>query len=508
MARSGGPGKTTPTFTHTFRLDVDEHQKAVLDRRFDAARRLYNAVLSEAMRKAALMRQSRLWTTARRTRDPQQRAALFRQARVTYRFQLFDLFPFVGQCCHAEIGHHLDVTTARGIAQRAYDAVNEWVLGKHGRPRFKSWRRGLRTVAGREHQGIRLVLPETGDPPCGLAVRWKGLHLAIRFRHGRRPSRHGDAHRRLIAHVLDHRVKFVRLMRKVHGSEVRFYAQIVAEGKPLPRIVAGEETVGWDLGVSTSAWVGETAAELSPFAPELADRRKVCRRLLRRIDRQRRAGNPGNYRADGTVRPGCRTWKVSHRQAAVQRQLADHLRRLAEHRRNGNGQLANRIVAQGRHIRTEAVHIRAWTRRFGRQIGQSAPAGGLEAVRRKAESAGGEVLFIPLRAALSQICICGHRERKPLGQRVHHCPRCGLRMQRDLLSAYLARYTDRTVLHADQARERWSAAEPLLLAAWRVPQSAKPPVADCGLRSEPREISVGADRERDGVLWLPWSGML
>ena len=74
MARGGGPGKTTPTFTHTFRVDVDEHQKAVLDRRFDAARRLYNAVLSEAMRKAALMRQSRLWTTARRTRGPQQRA--------------------------------------------------------------------------------------------------------------------------------------------------------------------------------------------------------------------------------------------------------------------------------------------------------------------------------------------------------------------------------------------------------------------------------------------------
>ena len=37
----------------------------------------------------------------------------------------------------------------------------------------------------------------------------------------------------------------------------------------------------------------------------------------------------------------------------------------------------------------------------------------------------------------SQTCLCGRKERKPLSQRTHRCPDCGLVAQRDLLSDYL-----------------------------------------------------------------------
>jgi hypothetical protein len=40
--------------------------------------------------------------------------------------------------------------------------------------------------------------------------------------------------------------------------------------------------------------------------------------------------------------------------------------------------------------------------------------------------------------ALSQHCVCGQRVPKTLAQRVHDCPDCGLRIDRDVVSAALA----------------------------------------------------------------------
>ena len=50
-------------------------------------------------------------------------------------------------------------------------------------------------------------------------------------------------------------------------------------------------------------------------------------------------------------------------------------------------------------------------------------------------------------------------------------------MQRDLWSAFLARWSDGTTLHVDQARESWPATEPLPLMAWGDAQAARSPEA-------------------------------
>ncbi|MGK7877451.1 MAG: zinc ribbon domain-containing protein [Xenococcaceae cyanobacterium] len=69
--------------------------------------------------------------------------------------------------------------------------------------------------------------------------------------------------------------------------------------------------------------------------------------------------------------------------------------------------------------------------------------------------------------ALSQHCVCGHREKKSLRKRVHECPECGRIMQRDLLSAYLAKFvTDGIALSLTDAQEHWSSLELVLLAEW------------------------------------------
>ncbi len=178
--------------------------------------------------------------------------------------------------------------------------------------------------------------------------------------------------------------------------------------------------------------------------------------------------NPQNYLPDGRVKPGPKRWVISRRQRHTLDRLAELHRREAAHRKSLHGELANHVLAMGKVIKLEKVPYRSYQRRFGRSVSLRAPGTFVAMLRRKAESAGGRVIEFPTKdTKLSQTCHhCGTVQKKPLAQRVHRCA-CGIVMQRDLYSAFLARCVgDDEMLHAGTARERWPGAEPLLRAAW------------------------------------------
>ena len=94
---------------------------------------------------------------------------------------------------------------------------------------------------------------------------------------------------------------------------------------------------------------------------------------------------------------------------------------------------------------------------------------------RKAENAGGtSSSYSPFTTALSQTCICGERERKPLSRRWHNCLNCGTRAQRDLFSAYLGLFVYRDtngtdLLGLEGARASWPIFAPHLQEAGGAP---------------------------------------
>jgi hypothetical protein len=123
----------------------------------------------------------------------------------------------------------------------------------------------------------------------------------------------------------------------------------------------------------------------------------------------------------------------------------------------------NRTLAFGATVKIEALSYKAWQKCFGRSIRAKAPGLFVTMLRRKAESAGGAVIEFQTRSTrLSQY---DHRSRsyqkKSLGQRWHTFED-GSRVQRDLYSAYLARFVDANTLDARQCEQHWSAAEPRL----------------------------------------------
>jgi len=307
-------------------------------------------------------------------------------------------------------------------ASRAFKAVQKVAFGQAKRVRFKG-KKQLKSVEGATNKtGIRYK--DDGY------VLWKGLKLKCII----------DPNDKVIVHGLSHRVKYCRIIKRIFNGKTRFFVQLALEGKPLvkEKNKPTNNIVGLDIGPSTIAVVTDKQATLERFCDELKDKQKEIRRLQRKLDRQCRANNPQNYNPDGTIKHGKKTWHESTRYKKTKRKLAELQRKLAAHRKTLHGNLANRILRQGKHVKTEKLSYRAFQKNYGRSVKDRAPGMFMEIIRCKAENAGGSVTeFSTKTTKLSQYCHkCGEYTKKPLSQRIHTC--CNLNIQRDIYSAFLA----------------------------------------------------------------------
>jgi hypothetical protein len=260
--------------------------------------------------------------------------------------------------------------------------------------------------------------------------------------------------------------------RKINGKN-RFYVQLILEGVPYqnPKHTTGTEIVGLDLGPSTIAYVGDTEAELKQFCEEIVPDWKEGRRIQRKMDRSRRATNPGNYNENGMYKKKEKgkkmVWRKSTRYKKLQKEYAETNRKLAEYRKSLHGKMANDIIAVGNKIQTEKISYIAWQRTFGKSVTVRAPSMIVSMIRRKAENAHGYLQEIPTTTTkLSQTCHkCGAQVKKTLKQRWHKC--CNMEMQRDLYSAFLAKCCiinkeGKQSLDRTMANALWSGLEPVL----------------------------------------------
>jgi len=119
---------------------------------------------------------------------------------------------------------------------------------------------------------------------------------------------------------------------------------------------------------------------------------------------------------------------------------ATQARGASQAKRARAGQVAARIVAtHGNTITVEDCSISTWARLWGKRIALFSPGMLVAALKRECKATGGTLARAGTRStALSQHCLCGARVPKTLAQRTHDCPHCGLRGDRDIVSAALA----------------------------------------------------------------------
>ncbi|MFB2935083.1 zinc ribbon domain-containing protein [Aerosakkonemataceae cyanobacterium BLCC-F154] len=452
----------TPTFIVEIPLVVSSKDVGVLSSRFETGRQLYNACLGEAMRRLKLVKQSRKYLAAKKLKKGSKaRTEAFKVANQTHKYSEYDLHSFATIVRNSWIGEHLDSTTAQKLATRAFKASQKVALGQGKKVRFKG-KNQLKSLEGKTNKsGIRWV-KET--------LIWGELKLKPYL----------TTYDPVITHGLNSPIKYVRLLRRRLNGKVFYYAQLVCEGKPFrkPKNQLGSGTVGLDIGPSTIAIVGDDSARLTRFAPELQFAEKEIRQLQRKMERSRRANNPQNYNPDfvnqkgrqkkGTVKKGCQQWNNSKTYLQTQTSKANLERELAAHRKSLHGKLVNEILSLGSVIKLEKLDYKAFQKLFGKSVGKRAPGEFVSHLKRKAESAGASVIeFSTQTTKLSQTCHqCGRIKKKSLSDRIHQCD-CGVFSQRDLYSAFLAKFVDDNLLQVDQAKLAWLGSEPILLAAWK-----------------------------------------
>jgi transposase len=413
--------------------------------RLEAARQMYNACLGEAMRRIRLIRQSKDFNRARslKSNNPE-RKVLFKRARERYDFSEYALHSYSTKIRQSWIGNHIDSNTAQKLATRAYKATEKVLFGQAKSVRFKG-KNQMDSVEGKSNK--------SGIKWKGEAVEWGGLEFPALI----------NSNDPVILHGLNSKVKYVRLVRRKISGANRFYAQLVCEGKPFvkPNNKTGKGEVGIDIGPSSIAIVSNTDARLQEFASELEFNTSSIRRLQRKMDRSRRANNPGNYNANGTVKKGSKRWNNSKTYSKVRVAKTNLERKLSAHRKSLHGELVNDILRVGDAIKLEKLSYKAFQKLFGKSVGKRAPGMFVSHLKSKAQRAGSRVVEIPTYSTkLSQTCQCGRVRKKILSERIHKCE-CGIVAHRDLYSAFLAKHIepDTFVLQVSQLLVDWQSAE-------------------------------------------------
>jgi len=178
------------------------------------------------------------------------------------------------------------------------------------------------------------------------------------------------------------------------------------------------------------------------YGPSQRQHKRAARRAERGLA-AKQITNPGGARQSRADGMPLRAYRHDALSRGYQRTRIDHAteaRAASQAKHARAGEVAARIVSMhGNTITIEDCTISTWARLWGKRIALFSPGMLVAALAHECLATGGQLYRAGTRStALSQHCLCGRRVPKTLAQRIHDCPNCGLRADRDIVSAALA----------------------------------------------------------------------
>ena len=442
--------KGAPTHVRSWPLQPDTAQCRVIATRFFTGVRVYNAVLGEFITRSRAVKADPACKAARQLprsgkQERAARAAAFRAVEQAHGFTADAAQTFASSLRRSWVREHLPAQESPEPGRAGVRRGQAVACGPQRQAAVQERpRRGLHSLSAKDGNGA--LRPKTDAAGRLVGLQWgAGFVIAVApaAESGRRGKEQQAELAEIEALIATEKVLSTRIVRTVINGRDTYRLQLVCDGDPTRRRPVGEGRVSFDLGPSQIAVAvqhgdGTWSGWVEPLAAQIRLDTVRLRRHQRRLDRQHRAGSADCFHRDGTHKSGRCAWQRSHAATRTAIRVAELHRRLAEHRKTLHGSLANRLLSHGTDIACEKLDYVSWQKNFPRSVRDRAPGLLVEMMRRKAESAGGQrpYEYNPATTALSQTCLCGKREKKPLSQRVHRCE-CGVKEDRDLFSAYL-----------------------------------------------------------------------
>jgi hypothetical protein len=460
----------------TLSLKTEIFQEDILDKRFEIGRKMYNAVLSKAYKRYNCMIETKKYRSLKQqvkelynSIDKQNKKILkevykeLNEMYKEYRLHEYSLHEDIKGIQH-HFDENIDSFTAQKIATRVWKSMEDLLFGSGEELHFKRYGK-LDSLEGKSNTtGIRFK---------DDSLVWNGLKIPVEIDY-KNPYEY---------QAMQDKICYCRVKRKFIREKYKYYLQIILKGTPplkvnkdgeLKRDI-GKGVVGLDIGTQSIAIVSNTDVKLLELADTVNNIEKEKRKLLRYMDRSKRANNPDNYNENGTIKKQGNkkvVWIKSKRYIKAQNKLRELYRKQADIREYQHQQMSNYILSLGDTIFVENMNYKGLQSRskktekneqgkfkkkkcFGKSLANKAPAKLLTLLDNKLKYFGKELIKINTREvkASQYNHLNGKYNKKKLSQRWNDLD--GIKVQRDIYSAFLIQHvnSDLKSINQDECKE-------------------------------------------------------
>ena len=466
---------TSPSFVFSLELEKNPIVFSVIEKELEIARVIYNTVLGKYLKLEEQMKREKRYkklvlqnrgVSKKLAKDPSNKIliaekkciqAAFEELRLKYALTEYASHEWI-KPIREHFGNKVNSAIAQKTATRAWNTFKKKLFGESKKVKFiskgdmdsfegKSNDTGWRFVDGfivYKDLNTSLVFKEKDAYASEIMTK---LYDKTPFSYKTKDSVKSDYYR----------VKYVRIVRKEIRGKVRYFADLVIAGYPPSKDRnIGKGNVGIDIGTSTVAVSSETKVLLSNLAEQVKEIAREIRLIQRKMDRSRRMMNSSNFNDNGTIKKGKKTWVFSNRYRKLRSRLRELHRKQADIRKTSHRTLANSLLSIGDTFYTETMNFKGLQKRkretevsdktgkykrkkrFGKTLGNRAPALFLKILEEKVNRFGGIFKRINTRTfKASQYChVRKDYFRKHLSERWHRIDE-KTKIQRDIYSAFL-----------------------------------------------------------------------
>ena len=145
---------TTPTFVIEFALRVNDQQNRSLTQKFEFGRMLYNATLGTALGRLQRMRESEQWRQVCAMPKGKERNKRFSELQKSCGLTENGLRTIANNHRKASGRNDIGAHEAQCIGRTVWRALGRYLFKDAGKPRFKSFTRGLNSIEGTDNHEI------------------------------------------------------------------------------------------------------------------------------------------------------------------------------------------------------------------------------------------------------------------------------------------------------------------------------------------------------------------
>lgn len=438
-------------FIVEFPLRTEKYQEDILNKRFEIGRRIYNSLVNVTQKRYKEMIKTRKYRNlmSSLTGNKKSDKEIWKQInniRKQYGMSEYSFHEDVKKM-QKHFKDNIDSFTAQKIATTLWKSYDKLFFENGMRVYFKRYGE-LNSLEGKSNKtGIRLI---------NDTLIWNGLKIPVVI----------DYVNYYEYQAMQYDICYNRIVRKYVRNKYKFYVQVVFKGSPPVKVdietgeikhCIGDGDVGLDIGTRSIAISSQSDVKILELADRVQSIEDQKKKILRRMDRSRRATNPDNYNKDGTIKKQGNKkviWNKSNHYIKYQNELRELYRKQADIRKYQHECLANYIISLGNKVYVEKMNFAGLQRcakntekndkgkfkrkkRFGKSLANKAPSMLLAIINRKLGYFGEKLAVIDtFNAKASQFNhFDGTYTKKILSQRWNDFD--GIKIQRDMYSAFL-----------------------------------------------------------------------